>query len=333
MTVLTGRRADWDDILASSRRFDEGGSCITSFPIVDTYEGEINDPQSLHKYLYCHVDPVNSTDPTGMFTLAGLGMNMGIGAALGGLVSGSITTIGGGDWSDIGASALRGAMTGAVAGGLGYSAGSLIGVAASGMGSSLLLTGILEIVGGSVVAGAGVGMLDAWLDGRDIYQGAAEGALFGLIMSPIYGIGAGSTFRFAGQAGPGQQTGIGRKLLRTIWEDRSSFSVSREFFKRWRSVFGNKHKWSMEHVILKQRWYRNGSGRMNKILQGLGDSGINSFLVPKGFNIWMHNHQAAEVLIKSGFASTTFAGEYMLFHMAYQLGETIADTIFGSELE
>ena len=86
-------------------------------------------------------------------------------------------------------------------------------------------------------------------------------------------------------------------------------------------------------MILKQRWYRNGSGRMNKILQGLGDSGLNVFPVPKGFNKWMDNHLAAEVLIKTGFYPTAFAGEYLLYQLADQLGETIADTIFGSENE
>jgi hypothetical protein len=32
---------------------------------MDTYEGNYQDPQSLHKYLYCRADPVNGTDPTG----------------------------------------------------------------------------------------------------------------------------------------------------------------------------------------------------------------------------------------------------------------------------
>ncbi|MDO8335744.1 MAG: RHS repeat-associated core domain-containing protein, partial [Candidatus Saccharibacteria bacterium] len=35
------------------------------FASLDTYEGNNYDPQSLHKYLYCHADPVNSIDPTG----------------------------------------------------------------------------------------------------------------------------------------------------------------------------------------------------------------------------------------------------------------------------
>ena len=65
MTVLTDVRTDWNDLLGPSRLFDEGGLWITGLPIVDTFEGEVIDPQSLHKYLYCHADPVNRTDPTG----------------------------------------------------------------------------------------------------------------------------------------------------------------------------------------------------------------------------------------------------------------------------
>jgi len=35
------------------------------FNRMDPYEGNIQDPQSLHKYLYCHANPVNSVDPSG----------------------------------------------------------------------------------------------------------------------------------------------------------------------------------------------------------------------------------------------------------------------------
>jgi len=35
------------------------------FWTMDTFEGNRQDPLSLHKYLYCHADPVNMTDPSG----------------------------------------------------------------------------------------------------------------------------------------------------------------------------------------------------------------------------------------------------------------------------
>ena len=40
------------------------------FISMDTYEGSIDDPVSLHKYLYANSDPVNNVDPSGYHTLA-----------------------------------------------------------------------------------------------------------------------------------------------------------------------------------------------------------------------------------------------------------------------
>jgi RHS repeat-associated protein len=37
------------------------------FNRLDPFAGDMEDPQSLHKYLYCHAQPVNGTDPTGQF--------------------------------------------------------------------------------------------------------------------------------------------------------------------------------------------------------------------------------------------------------------------------
>jgi RHS repeat-associated protein len=37
------------------------------FNRLDPFFGDINDPQSLHKYLYTHADPINGIDPTGWF--------------------------------------------------------------------------------------------------------------------------------------------------------------------------------------------------------------------------------------------------------------------------
>lgn len=38
------------------------------FWTMDSYEGNNSDPLSLHKYLYCHANPVNLVDPSGLFT-------------------------------------------------------------------------------------------------------------------------------------------------------------------------------------------------------------------------------------------------------------------------
>ncbi len=37
------------------------------FNQMDSFAGSPQDPQSLHKYLYCHANPVNAIDPSGMF--------------------------------------------------------------------------------------------------------------------------------------------------------------------------------------------------------------------------------------------------------------------------
>ena len=42
------------------------------FNRLDPFEGNSEDPQSLHKYAYCHADPVNGIDPTGEFSLGEL---------------------------------------------------------------------------------------------------------------------------------------------------------------------------------------------------------------------------------------------------------------------
>jgi hypothetical protein len=56
------------------------------FQTMDTYRGNNEDPLSLHKYLYCHDNPVNRIDPSGhdgvSFTLPGFLSVMSIGAAI-----------------------------------------------------------------------------------------------------------------------------------------------------------------------------------------------------------------------------------------------------------
>lgn len=42
------------------------------FPTMDTYQGRVHEPQTLHKYLYVHGDPVNNFDPSGNITLGSL---------------------------------------------------------------------------------------------------------------------------------------------------------------------------------------------------------------------------------------------------------------------
>ncbi|MDR2438279.1 MAG: hypothetical protein LBE12_02760, partial [Planctomycetaceae bacterium] len=68
------------------------------FNRLDPFFGNLNDPQSLHKYLYCHADPIQGIDPSGQFfgsgfvsMIASIGLR-GMVTTVGiGVVSGAIT--------------------------------------------------------------------------------------------------------------------------------------------------------------------------------------------------------------------------------------------------
>jgi RHS repeat-associated protein len=67
------------------------------FNRLDPFLGNLNDPQSLHKYVYAHSDPINGSDPTGQYTLrqllggifAGVVIGATIGAGIGWLIAGT----------------------------------------------------------------------------------------------------------------------------------------------------------------------------------------------------------------------------------------------------
>ena len=52
----------------------------------DTYQGNINDPVSLHKYLYANANPVTYSDPSGYMSMAGLAVRGAVIGALSGLI-------------------------------------------------------------------------------------------------------------------------------------------------------------------------------------------------------------------------------------------------------
>ena len=55
------------------------------FTTLDPYSGNLHDPHSLHKYAYCHTDPVNAVDPSGEYSdysLSGMTMAASITAAI-----------------------------------------------------------------------------------------------------------------------------------------------------------------------------------------------------------------------------------------------------------
>ena len=50
-----------------------------TFNRIDPFAGNNQDPQSLHKYLYAHANPINNIDPSGEMTLSGALFRVGIG--------------------------------------------------------------------------------------------------------------------------------------------------------------------------------------------------------------------------------------------------------------
>ena len=64
-----------------------------TFNRLDPYAGNMNDPQSLHKYLYAHANPIMGIDPTGMWSLGGMMVSIGIQAGLTAMVNYAITHV------------------------------------------------------------------------------------------------------------------------------------------------------------------------------------------------------------------------------------------------
>ena len=59
-------------------RFTETNSFVYS----DKFEGEVREPQSLHKYAYVHGDPIGNVDPSGLMTLGSVLSGVTIGTLL-----------------------------------------------------------------------------------------------------------------------------------------------------------------------------------------------------------------------------------------------------------
>jgi RHS repeat-associated protein len=63
---------------------------VGRFTSADPFEGRTFDPPSLHKYLYGHGDPVDNTDPTGLYTLGSVLVTSAIIGSLSGALIGGI---------------------------------------------------------------------------------------------------------------------------------------------------------------------------------------------------------------------------------------------------
>ncbi len=78
---FTGEQYDQglDQYYLRARYYDPHTARFTQ---MDSWMGNNSDPQSLHKYTYANVDPVNNTDPTGHFSLMEVGVAQDIRSTL-----------------------------------------------------------------------------------------------------------------------------------------------------------------------------------------------------------------------------------------------------------
>jgi hypothetical protein len=223
------------------------------------------------------------------------------GAVIGAGIGAGISYLGCGNTSDILWAAGKGALIGGIGGALLPFTSSLSASVAGVAGLSGTSALWASAVGTNVITGAILGMLDAYMEDKDIFEGATTGVIFGLIFAPLSVYGGQISNKFGSSwkemtekmtkyvndffhAGRGKPVGLGRKLLRLVWEDRKTFNASRDFFKRWRSERLTFEDWSMEHMIIKQRCYRGENPFQNatlkRILQGIGDSESMYYLSP-----------------------------------------------------
>jgi RHS repeat-associated protein len=109
------------------------------FTTLDPYAGNIYDPQSLHKYAYCHTDPVNAVDPSGEFALADITMASTIAFGVTGAIVGGYH------------GGIRGFIAGAMAGILfGFFVGELIAMTLAAGALGLSWAGV-SVVSGNLI--------------------------------------------------------------------------------------------------------------------------------------------------------------------------------------
>ncbi len=105
------------------------------FNRLDPFFGNTSDPLSFHKYLFGHGDPVQNRDPSGLsplasalsaLTIGGFLTATTVGGIIGALVPAGMAAYEGKSADEILAAAWRGALMGALAGGLGYLSGGLL---------------------------------------------------------------------------------------------------------------------------------------------------------------------------------------------------------------
>jgi RHS repeat-associated protein len=136
------------------------------FNRLDPFFGNLNDPLSLHKYLYTHADPVNGIDPSGLMGLGSIGIAMSIGGIMGAGMSGGVNYYYNRSLSLAGQAALHGFILGAIAGASFPIAATGIGWVATLFGASKGMALGLSFWGASALSGAIPSYLESIWEGN-----------------------------------------------------------------------------------------------------------------------------------------------------------------------
>jgi RHS repeat-associated protein len=154
------------------------------FNTLDPYSGNIGDPFSLHKYLYCSNDTINRNDPTGQFW--GAVAVIGIGAAIGAIAG----WWNGGDWNGSWSQIAWGAGFGVAAGVIGLASFSAFS-ALAGMFLGETATFWVATFLSGFVTGAIIDVFAGVLHGEsatEVFFDALEGGVKGAALAGVFGI-------------------------------------------------------------------------------------------------------------------------------------------------
>jgi RHS repeat-associated protein len=154
------------------------------FNRLDPFFGNLNDPQSLHKYLYTHADPVNGIDPSGEVPI------QAVLALVGAIIGGGIGYYQHGTWEGAFWGAVAGAASGAAMGFLPAVTSTTTFWGTVGLG--ILSGGVGGGVYGSIYGFATSYFINDKGIGESLYDGIYEGlysSLFGSVSGGVIPVG------------------------------------------------------------------------------------------------------------------------------------------------
>lgn len=168
----------------------------------------------------------------------------------------------------------------------------------------------------------------------------------GLGLALVFWIPGADVLKTVKLARNGKKVSFGKKVMRSFWEDRKTFGASRDFFKRHNWLFGKGHGWSLEHSLIKQRFYRSTANpenwhpvmkmfppgtTVNKILQKLGDAGWNQVPIPQSLNQWLYRHSTFSALFNAGSYIAAGSFVYGSAKLGTHMGEKLGDLLWHEE--